>query len=762
MSDSSSFFLLDERIQRFIWAEGWESLRDAQEAAIPLIVKADRDVIVAAATAAGKTEAAFLPALTHLLQSDPPGLIVYISPLKALINDQFGRLDRLCEQLEVPVWPWHGDISVSTKTRFLAKRQGVLLITPESLEALLCNRGTSIGPAFERLTFFVVDELHAFIGAERGKQLQSLMHRIERVIGRTVPRIGLSATLGDMSLAADFLRPGKGPAVAMVESKSSGNELKILVKGYEEPLVVRPDPVVALGLNLNVGDPDQLKGLEPEEPPEPVTPAQIAAHLFKGLRGSNNLVFPNSRREVERYTNLLNKLCEAQQVPNEFWPHHGSLSKEIRSETEAALKQKEQPASAICTNTLELGIDIGAVKSVAQIGPPPTVASLRQRLGRSGRRKGEPAILRGYCVEQAMGGKPSLDTELRLGTVRMAAMISLLLEGWFEPPMSKGAHLSTLVQQMLSFIAQNGGATIGQLYGLLCGPATPFAGLSKEEFVELVRHLGQQELLTQDSAGTLLHGRVGEKFVNHYTFYAAFAADEEFRIVTGGRTLGTLPVSQALSVGQRILFAGKTWRVEDIDEPQKTIFVVRAGGGTPPLFSGGAGRVHTRVRQRMRQLLESTEVPPYLDEVAKRFLAEARANYAARGLAEAFVVDQGSEMLLLTWLGDAANEALACLLHRRGFKASAAGPGVEVMKGQHTVEDMLDVLYDAGVDDTPPLDMLLADVKNLQRERWDWALPDRLLRRAYASLYLDLDEALAWARAVDVRQTNKFEAGEKH
>ncbi|MCB1863736.1 MAG: DEAD/DEAH box helicase, partial [Gammaproteobacteria bacterium] len=188
------------------------------------------------------------------------------------------------------------------------------------------------------------------------------------------------------------------------------------------------------------------------------------------------------------------------------------------------------------------------------------------------------------------------------GTVRMVAMISLLLEGWFEPPMARGAHLSTLVQQMLSFIAQNGGATIGQLYSLLCAPATPFEGVSKGEFVELVRHLGQKELLAQDSTGTLLHGRVGEKFVNHYTFYAAFAADEEFRIVSGGRTLGTLPVSQALTVGQRILFAGKTWRVEEIDEAQKTIFVARAGGGTPPLFSGGAGRVHTRVRQRMREL----------------------------------------------------------------------------------------------------------------------------------------------------------------
>ncbi len=267
---------------------------------------------------------------------------------------------------------------------------------------------------------------------------------------------------------------------------------------------------------------------------------------------------------------------------------------------------------------------------------------------------------------------------------------------------------------------------------------------------------------------SLLHGRVGEKFVNHYTFYAAFATDEEFRVVTGGRSLGTLPVSQMLTVGQRILFAGKTWRVEDIDDQQKTIFVVRASGGAPPLFSGGAGRTHTRVRQRMRQLLESTDVPPYLDEVARRFLAEARSNYAARNLSREFVVDQGNEVLLLTWLGDAANEALACLLLRRGFIASAAGPGIEVQKGQHTTEDVLDALIDAGVDEKPPLDMLLADVRNLQREKWDWALPDPLLRKAYASLNLNLDEALAWANSLGAldepanAQPSRTNTGESH
>lgn len=724
--ESSSFRLLEERIQRFIWSEGWEELRDAQEQAIPLILKGDCDVIISAATAAGKTEAAFLPALTHLLAAGGEGLIVYISPLKALINDQFGRLDRLCEQLEVPVWPWHGDVSASTKTRFLAKRHGVLLITPESLEALLCNRGSSVAAIFKHVTFFVVDELHAFIGSERGKQLQSLMHRIERALSRQIPRIGLSATLGDMKLAGRFLRPGGEPE--QVNSESAGSELKVLVKGYEEPLVV------------------QVEKDGNEEDDEPVAPGQIAADLFKALRGSNNLVFPNSRRQVERYTHLLNKMCELRKVPNEFWPHHGSLSKEIRTETEAALKQKELPATAICTNTLELGIDIGAVKSVGQIGPPPSVASLRQRLGRSGRRKGEPAILRGYSVEDAIGPTANLREKLRLDTLQMSAMISLLVEKWFEPPRVQGLHVSTLVQQLLSSIAQTGGASASELYTLLCGPGTPFTGLNQREFIELLRHLGQKELVVQDSSGVLLHGRVGEKFVNHYSFYAAFSAEEEFRVIAGGRTLGTLPVDQVLLAGQRILFAGKTWRVDEVDEQQKTIYVTRAKGGVPPAFSGGIGRTHTKVRQRMRELLEMPTELAFLDETAKKLVAEGRDWYIRLNLSTEFAIDQGRELVLLTWLGDAGNEAIACLLIRRGFVATASGPGVEVVKGSRSTQDILDALEDAAVDDTPPLDMLLADVKNLAREKWDWSLPDGLLRKAYASLYLDLDEGLAWLR----------------
>lgn len=728
MTASVAFHLLDERIQRYLWSENWESLRDVQEQAIPHIVKANRDVVIAAATAEGKTEAAFLPALTHLLQLNAPGLIIYISPLKALINDQFGRLERLCEGLDVPVHPWHGDVSSSKKQRFLKRPHGVILITPESLEASLCNRGTSVAATFSASTFIIIDELHAFIGSERGKQLQSILHRIEHVVERDIPRIGLSATLGDMRLAANFLRNSR--EVIVVESTSSQRHLQLIVKGYEEVT------------------PDHTDRLQTEEPDESASSRSIAQHIFATMRGTNNLVFPNSRREVERYTHLLNGMCEDANVLNEFWPHHGNLSREIRADTEIALKKKGQPATAICTSTLELGIDIGSVRSVAQIGSPPSVASLRQRLGRSGRRKGEPAILRSYQIEQALSDRSPLHAELRLGTFQSAAAISLLLENWFEPPLVAGMHLSTLIQQLLSAIAQFGGLQAIDAYQLLCAKNAPFSSISSKQFAELLRHMASLELLTQEASGLLLHGAVGDKAVNHYSFYAAFASDEEYRLVAGGKSLGSLPVSQMLTSGQRIVFGGRTWVVVAVDDEQKVIAVSPTRGGAPPLFTGSAGRVHTRIRHRMRQLYDGTATVAFLDAAAKRFVEQGRSTYLRLNLANELSLDQGSHTVLVTWLGDDGNEALACLLMHRGVKATPVALGVELPRDDLAGINLGTLLGDIAHSPVPDIDDLLSDVSNLRREKWDWALSPALLRASYASLHLNLVEAMDWLRTV--------------
>ena len=385
-SESAAFSLLDPRIQRWIWQAGWTELKDAQERAIPLILEGRRDVIIAAATASGKTEAAFFPILTRMLKETEPVSALYISPLKALINDQWERLTQLCETLEIPVIPWHGDISASVKKKFLKEPRGCLLITPESLEGLLMREGHALTHLLGGLRYVVIDELHAFLESDRGKQLQSLLNRIDVALGRRTARIALSATLGEMELAAEFLRPDAGGDVDIIDSRGSHQEMKVIVKGFLNLPPLLTDEEIATR---------EMAGTKVER--EDALPQGIVAigqQLFATLRGSNNLIFPNSRAKVELYADVLRRACERNHVPNEFWPHHGSLSKEIREDAERALKSGERPASAIATTTLELGIDIGAVKSIAQVGPAPSVASLRQRLGRSGRRRGEAAILR--------------------------------------------------------------------------------------------------------------------------------------------------------------------------------------------------------------------------------------------------------------------------------------------------------------------------------------------------------------------------------
>ena len=746
---AAAFDLLDRRIQKFIWQAGWASLRPVQEMAIPVIVQGGRDVIVAASTAAGKTEAAFFPALTRLLRQ--PGLLVYISPLKALINDQQGRLQVLCGQLDLPVYPWHGDIAAPSKARFMQQPQGVLLITPESLEAMLCSKGTQIKRLFGNTRCFIIDELHAFIGSERGKQLQAIMHRIDMEVGTPVARVGLSATLGDMGLAAEFLRPGNGQNVEILNAPSTGNSLKVLIKGYEEPTPMTMSSAATVdSTDETFGMDDEEQEQEPQDDEDMLdaTPGQrqVAEHMFQVLRGSNNLVFPNSRHDVELYTHMLNTMGNRLKLPTEFWPHHGSLSKEIRAETEAALKQKTNPATAVCTNTLELGIDIGAVKCVVQVNTPPSVASVRQRLGRSGRRPGESAILRGYCIEEELNEYSDVFSQLRLKTVQVAAMVTLLTQSWFEPPQSQGLHLSTLIQQILSATAQKNGLRIGTLYQLLCSPGTPFSGVDKTDFAALIRHLGSKDLLVQESSGILLHGKLGESIVNDYQFYAAFASEEEYRVVSSGASLGTLPVSQMLMQGQRLLFAGKTWIVDSVNDSEKVIHLTRAAGGAPPMFLMSGGMVHTTVRQRMRELLDSHHDLAFLDTTAKRFLEEARVAYQALDLSNTMIQEGPKSMLMFTWLGSATNEALACMLRAHGIGATPAGPAIDISKENGTTpQEVVRTLLHCATVQMPSLQDMLPDPNKLQREKWDWALPDDLLRKAYASMRLDLNEAQAWA-----------------
>ncbi len=310
---ASSFELLDEKVQHWIYKQQWNELRGIQKRSITPVLDRSQDLIVAAATAAGKTEAAFLPILTSLRRAPTETGVgaLYIAPLKALINDQHQRLDLLCEACGVALTSWHGDIGAEPKRKLLAHPSGILLITPESLESIFVNHGSSVPAIFGALRYVVIDELHAFIGSERGRQMQSLLHRIECAGKIRAMRIGLSATLGEMAPAADFLRPGHGAEVDIIESTDDARTLMVQLRGY----VAEPPP----------------SGIEPTPDDLPVDGDRlaIADHIYANLRGADNLVFANSRKGVEEFADLLRRRCEAERVPTEFFPHHGSLSKAL-------------------------------------------------------------------------------------------------------------------------------------------------------------------------------------------------------------------------------------------------------------------------------------------------------------------------------------------------------------------------------------------------------------------------------------------------
>ncbi|MHB8094513.1 MAG: DEAD/DEAH box helicase [Candidatus Aminicenantales bacterium] len=736
---STAFFLLNEQIQRWIWQAGWTELRDIQEESIPLIIEGVQDVIISASTASGKTEAVFFPILTQMLavRTDKP-LAIYVSPLKALINDQWGRLDQLCEMLDIPVIPWHGDISQTKKKRFLKTPYGCLLITPESLEGLLIRYGHSLSSIFSTLRYFVIDELHAFIDTERGKQLQSIMNRIEVALNRRFPRIGLSATLGEMKLAADYLRPREGDSVRIITSKESGPELKLIIKGYYDRTLPQPDMKAETARSLeNV---DKTK----EEPSNGTK--DIAEDLFAALRGHNNLVFPNSRTKVELYADLLRQACEKRGIPNEFWPHHGSLSKDIREETERALKAGQNPATAIATTTLELGIDIGAVRSIAQIGPAPSVTSLRQRLGRSGRRRGEPAILRCYCLEAETSSENSISDQLREGLIQTIAQLSLLLKGWYEPPRTSNLHLSTLIQQLLSLIAQRGGITAIKAWGVLCRSGV-FSGLAQKKFAELLRSLGEKEILSQEKNGLLLLGPQGERLVNHFSFLAAFVVQEEFRVVNKGRLLGTLPLSRPIEKGGYLIFAGRRWRVLSCRPDDRIIEVDPAEGGKIPIFDGMGGKVHDRIRKEMQSILSGNTSFPFLDKIAARQVEEARSAYSQLGLKQSMFFKSSGHIRIFSWLGDWANDALVLILAEHGLVVESEGLNIIIRNLEY--QDVLKAFKDIGRTPQPTGDKLAARVQNRLKEKWDYLLTERLLNEAYASRELDIDTAMQFINRVN-------------
>ncbi len=713
----SVFERLHVGIREAIWRQQWADLRPLQVDAIHALLDTTNHVILSAATASGKTEAAFLPILSKLAET-PRGSVqaLYVSPLKALINDQFRRLEVLCESAQISVHRWHGDVSATEKRKLRENPNGVLLITPESLESQCINYGSTLSRIYGGLEFVVIDELHAFLEDVRGVHLQSLISRIQHVAGCSPRKVGLSATLGDYAPACRFVCQSAPDTVSVLRDACSEREVRVAVKGYTRSAALDGTPLNDLAAERS-----------------------IAADIALRFQKSTNLVFFNSRGLTEEIADLLNERCreEAWSV-NPFLIHHGSLSKDLREEAERDLKAGK-PVTVLCTRTLEMGIDIGSVECVGQVGAPWSASSLIQRVGRSGRREGEAQVLRLYSIDHPITGKSTFTERLFPELLRAIAMVELMLRKWVETPRSERKHYSTFIHQCLSVLRQTGGIKADSLFKLLCSEGA-FSAIAKDEFVLLLRHLASHKILQQMETGHIILSPEGEKIVESRDFYSAFASSVEFSIENGPDKIGVLPQEHVPPVGEHLLLAGRRWCVIDVDERAKRVGVVAARGKKTPLFLGNAGRLDREVMKEMERTLTTSLIPIYLHKDAAGILNLARSHYAQTAETGNSLIMIQNSIAWLPWAGTSVHQTLLACAKADGMKPELSRDGLLIDYGVAAHEKLTHHWNRIANGAFTAVD-LLPYIPDPTSDRFDDLVPPVLLAKAYVHEILDLEGA---------------------
>ena len=759
-----AFSLLHPGVQEAVWRMGWKEFKPIQAQAIQAICETEKHLVICAPTAGGKTEAAFLPIISKLVANPQPSVqAIYVGPLKALINDQFRRLEELCDKLEIPVHRWHGDVPANQKRALREKPSGILLITPESLESNFINYGAQVSRVYRHLAFVVIDELHGFFGNERGVHLQSLLSRLQNTVGCTPRLVGLSATLADPRSARAFIAPDAVESVQVIQDTSAKREIKLRIKTFLEAPPEReiaaprltPEQSLALASSLRpqaVGNEKELAVLIEQRKPAVTKDKaksgdaldEIADDIIRNFKDSTNLIFGNAKMAIEE---LADKLHE--RVSEEKWPvdpfvvHHGSLSKDLREDAEAALKSGV-PTTALCSSTLEMGIDIGNVRTIGQVDTPWSVSSMVQRLGRSGRRDDEPQIMRMYVRENSPHSRSSLTNLLFPDLLRAIAMTQLMLEKWLEPFEQNRMHVSTLIHQILSFLKQTGGMGAADLYRALCQRG-PFRSVNQSQFAGLLRGLAEHELIEQVPQGALILGLLGERITASFDFYVAFQTSEEFVIRCGQEEIGKLPETVIPPVGDSLMLAGKRWQVREIIFDKKLVLVALSPGKKPTPFSGAAGEIHTRVMREMKSVLLCNDEPAYLDQNSKTLLRAARQTACIVRLDKTDVVFGRQSIQWFPWVGTRAIRTLSLLA--KSAKIVTDLDKLSITYQLSSPEDFFSHVSEIAKSklDAVALARLLP---NKAVEKFDHFAPAQLLDEANALSQLDISGAVEECKAV--------------
>jgi len=716
-------------IQDFIYQSGWEELRGIQVAACEVIFDSDDNLLLSSGTASGKTEAAFLPVLTEIYNNPPRSVaVMYISPLKALINDQFKRLEQLLIDSNIKVTKWHGDASVTKKNELIKRPEGLIQITPESLESLLTNKRGACLAMFSDLRFIIIDEVHQFMRDERGIQLLCVLERLQMLTGVTPRRIGLSATLGDVSLAQTWLNTGTNRVCAAPITEEGKKRIKLHIERFvnlhEERDLVEKDGggnVTAVNTGGDMGSREQYE------------------YLFKMTLDKKTIIFTNSREESELVIANLKEIAAKNKAPDVYRVHHGNVSALIRENTEDEMKNADEKIVTGATVTLELGIDIGSLDQAVQVGAPISVSSFAQRLGRCGRRGQIPQLLFTFVEDIKINSADTLGP-INWEFIRTIAIIELYTkEHWIEPIPPRNHAYNLLYHQTMSHLKSSGELSPAGLAQAVLSMGA-FKHIAKEDYRRLLMHLIDLEQLQRTERGGLIIGREGEKIVNSHNFLAVFTAPEYLLVKDENRTIGT--VDKVYPVGVRFALAGLTWETVDVNVKSKVIFVKRVPGISVVDWNVDfEAELHTILVQKIKSVLRCDAFYPYLSERCVERLNEIR--YIARnsGILENLVTPlSDTKYAVFPWVGTRQLITLNYALRQRKIKSKL--PFITCV--------YLEVNYNGSAGE---LEAIILDILESDINLYELPLPDKiqiegkynefipldLLRKQFIEDYLDFE-----------------------
>jgi len=709
-----SFDLLSEPIRKFIRDKGWEQLRPIQNAAISKILGSDENFILASRTASGKTEAAFLPILSKVNFNDSGVQVLYISPLIALINDQFYRVEELCKNLDVNVTKWHGEANKTLKNRLLKQPSGIVLITPESLEAMFVNKPFNVKLLFSNLKYVVIDEIHSFIGTDRGIQLKSILSRLQNVNSNSFSIVGLSATIGDYNEAKKF----------------TGDELKTKV------LLDRTAKEISALFRFFKNKNEEL-------------PLELLKDLYIETKDNKVLIFPNSRGRAEEVAVKLKKISDRVKGHSNYFSHHSSVNREVREYVEYFAKNNKRDNFCIsCTSTLELGIDIGSVDEVVQIDATHSIASLIQRVGRSGRKDGESSNLFLYAT-----------TEWSL--LQSIACWLLYKEGFIEPPEKNEKPFDILVHQSLSITKGNSGIPLTELIKQLKDNAA-FSTIEQSEIEEILQHLIEIDFLEKLQHEVII-GIEGEKVVNSREFYSVFKTEENFKVVNAGNAIGQIPFSPQIIEDENILLSAKIWKIKFVDHKAKKIEVIPAKDGKKPMFFGGGALVHQKIREKMYEILYSKTEYNFLDEPSFDEIEMMRNDFAAFNIkdlqSERPLLISEKHLQLFTFTGTQINRTIQLVLNIAGIKNTlddrSSSFDIEVPK-QELISKWTYLSFPLTDIDTHISTLLETNPTLLDFSKWGIYLPKNYQIKLVRNKYFDIEqtkELLSTLKLISNEQT---------